>query len=136
MDAPTTKTFTDIIAIGSDFKFDCQRMRETIQATLDRFHKYIWIPTYHYAEPPEEGWSLENPEPEPTVTWAWHQNAGVLYSPAELLIIKEYYDYFVSMKLYFDTFTTTNAAVVATMFNPTPKIDALFAQTLSGVIAG
>lgn len=135
-DAPTTKTLKEIIEIGAAFRSEADALRTVANNTVSRFHRYIYVETSTPATPPEGGWTEAEPEPAPTLTYAWHQNVVSLYPEPQRAVILTYYQQMVSIKNFFDTFFTDNAQAIDGLFDPTEKLDAVLAQTLSGIIDG
>jgi hypothetical protein len=135
-DAPTTKTLREIVEIGTAFRSEADALRTVANNTVARFHRYIYVETSTPATPPEGGWTVEVPEPPPTLTYAWHQNVLSLYPEAQRAVLLEYYQQMLEIKTFFDTFFNTNEAVLTNMFDPTAKLDAVLAATLAGVIDG
>lgn len=136
MDAPTLKTFTDIINFGTSFRYEYDVVKKHLASSIERFEKYIWIETLTPATPPEGGWTEEVPDPGPTSTWGWHPNVNIMYSESEKLVLKEYYDTLKEDLNFYETFAITHADVVSLMFDPTPKVDMLLGSALSGIVAG
>lgn len=135
-EAPTLRTFQDIIAMGASFQMEFYGLQQTLTSTLTRLHQYVYIPVEVYPEEPVDGWTVGNPRPAPTIEYKWHPNAKTLFSEAELQCIYNYHAKLTDMLEFTSTFSSENSAELSILFNATPKLNYVLGQALAGVISG
>lgn len=119
---PTFTTLQDIANISVQFRNDTVNSWSSIEDRMRRVNRYI---------------KIQDPAfPGDETKRIWHPNMTAFYSPEQLAIIQQMCDQFQQEYDFWHDFVVTNAATTESLFDVTPKLDALVTAGLSQLMQG